>query len=189
MKIEDGTGTGRKTKVDIFNRLMTRASCSDAFDFAVTRGRGFLAFSGIVNLTSDTESGILYLKNNGDNSIKIEKSILQIGASDGTGDVNTVSYINPTGGTLITAETAASVANLNLSSARDFDGDTYKGAEGATITGGSSAPDIFTSPGRYELKAFFIVQKGASIAISVTPPTGNTSMDVNFQTFIYEIEE
>jgi len=186
--IKDGTGDNYSAKVDSNNRLHTKSVTETNFEDAVSMGNGYSYNTGIINLTSDNESAILYIKNNSDKIMHIQTSIVQIGKSTNgtTTDIVATSYFNPTGGTIISDASAAIVSNFNLSSSNQFAGDTYKGAEGKTLTGGVTLQDLFISPSREELISFLQLPKGQSIGLSFTPPSGNTSINVQWQVFFHE---
>lgn len=83
--------------------------------------------------TTGTETGVFYLKNTSTTKNLFLHSIRTCG------DVaqKVTFYKNPTGGTLVTDETAAQSTNLNFTSSNSADAVVYKGADGKTVTGGT----------------------------------------------------
>jgi len=83
--------------------------------------------------TTGAETGIFYLKNT-----STTKSLF-IHDIRTCGDVvqKVTFYKNPTGGTLVTDETAAQSTNLNFTSSNTPDATVYKGADAKTVTGGT----------------------------------------------------
>ena len=63
-QIIDGTGTGAKVKVDSANRLHTHSVTEDLIEYAASQGDSYNINTGTINLTSATESALLYFKNN-----------------------------------------------------------------------------------------------------------------------------
>ena len=62
MIIEDGTGRRNKVGVSNENRLLTADISTSLFQHYSHEGRGFLASSPIIELTSSNASGIFYFK-------------------------------------------------------------------------------------------------------------------------------
>jgi hypothetical protein len=190
--IIDGTGTGNVAKVDSRNRLSTLSISETTSESAARDGNSYNINTGTINLTSANESGVLYIKNNGDNDIVL----LQIGylvgnSTGGTGDFNAKVVFNPTGGTVISGATSVDVnVNKNAGSSKTLTVDCYKGAEGNTITGGNDTYlSLLPSAGRsYVINTGSIhLPKGSSLGITLTPQSSNTSTDV--QIFLAVIED
>ena len=70
--IKDGTGTGHTVKVDDQNRAHTLATTKTIREDAILRGELFAHNTDFINLTTDTVSGIFYLKNESDQDLFIE---------------------------------------------------------------------------------------------------------------------
>ena len=67
--IMDGTGKGYQAQVDEKNRLRVLAVGKTIAEDAAKAGDSYNINTGTITLTSASESGVLYLKNNGDNDV------------------------------------------------------------------------------------------------------------------------
>lgn len=179
MVINDGTGTGKKLKINQLNRAETQSVARTAEEDSALFGDAYLCGSGPVSLTSDSESAIFYLKNNEDKDLIIKNFTLTSTAITGasTGVFLLKLYKNPDG---ITSGTDNPPANTNFGSSKELEADVEFGAEGSTVTGGVLSGSTFM-PQQAFTKAplSWIVPKGSSFAISIQPATGNTSCSVN----------
>ncbi|MBV1929895.1 MAG: hypothetical protein KUG81_10350 [Gammaproteobacteria bacterium] len=187
--ISDGR-TGNKAGVSDENRLLT-ASVSQPHAVASSlNGDTFFIETGLINLTSDTLSHLLYFKNTDGQSWGVESWSATFGATDGTGDVVNIFTFAPTGGTLLDSGTDGVVANLNFGSAKQLGVVVKIGAEGSTLTGGAQTPDTLIPEG-VSFREFpaspIIIPAGASIAAGFKPPPGNTSMNVSTQLVVYRV--
>lgn len=181
--LEDGKGTGAKAQVTSQNRLSTDCITRSQLDFACLSGDAYNISTGSISLTSDSESAVWYLKYDGEGLAVIQEIIIILGSStSGTGNGVVTLVKNPTGGTIVSgAVDVATNSNRNFSSANIIEGDVLKGAEGNTITGGSSF--AITSRSVFDEPIFFdaapiALGKSNSIGVKYTPPTGNTSQSI-----------
>ena len=172
--VKDGTGTCIHAKVGDRHRLHTHALTTSTSSVASMRGDAFNVSSELVTLTSDSDSALLYVENNEDHSISVTTLFVNLGTStDGSGKSLVSFHLNPNAGTIISDATPAQVLNRNVTNSETLDAATYKGAEGKTISGG----DIVQLPlNGGPIVSEYVLPKGAKFALSVTPPTGNTSM-------------
>lgn len=134
--IVDGTGEGNRVKVNEANRLLaSTVSTSIISDASAEEGRAFVFASGdfIAITTTATETGIFHLKNTSSTRNLYIDSIRTCGEAIQKWKL----YKNSTGGTLITAETAADANNLKVSSRNTAEATVYKGADGSTLSGGT----------------------------------------------------
>ena len=102
-------------------------------------------------------------------------------STGGSGDFKAEVVANPTAGTLISGGTALIPHNLNFGSSKILTSDTLKGAEASTITDGTvRVSTIIPASGTRVLIAFdsIILEPGSSIAVTITPQTGNTAMNI-----------
>lgn len=192
ISIKDGSGAGYSAKVDSAYRMHVDAIERTQSQQAILRGDGFNLSTGLITLTSATQSAVFYLKNDGDIPLVFKEIGIRLGTSTGgTGSATITLTANPTAGTIISnALTLSTAFNRNLGSSRMITGDYYKGAQGYTLTGGTSAATTsttnFDDPIVFEAD-IFVLPKGTSIGVLVTPPTGNTSQTcVVFATAFYE---
>jgi hypothetical protein len=136
--LEDGVGTGNKAKVDSDNRLLTKSTMQSNLAFNSTdedlQECYIFSTGGFISITTtDTETGVFYVKN----TSETKKLILSTIRTCGNQVQKVVMYKNPTGGTLVTDQTAGQATNLNFTSANEAAASTYKGADGKTVTGGT----------------------------------------------------
>ena len=136
MKIEDGRGTGKLAEVDTNNRMLTQAASStELHENSRTDAEVYMFSTGafITISTTATETGIFYLKNTSTTKDLYIHSIRTCGEVA----QKVTFYKNPTGGTLLTDQTAAQVTNLNFKSSNTASADVYKGADAKTVSGGT----------------------------------------------------
>ena len=183
-EIQDGTGNGGyRARVDEFGRLHVNSVSQTEPNNASKFGKSFNVNTGNVTLTSANESALLYLKNEGEENIIISTIGYLLGNSTGgSGDVTARVIKNPNAGTIIdNAANVDIIENKNFGSSNLLDALTYKGDEAETFTNGVNAFDsLIAGAGRAYVIATgdVVLPKGASLGIALTPPTGNSSMDV-----------
>jgi hypothetical protein len=189
-KIIDGTGAGYKVEVTSGNRLKATSIVLSESKNANAIGESFLISSGYVTYTVATNQALLYVKNNENRDLIIDRFNFNLQASTG-GAVDYgrfVFYKNPTS---ITNGTAKDAVNLNFGSSVLYDIDAeYGNGSTSAFVGGTT----FASPLVGEGEVFFIegnivLPKGTSIGISYIPPAGNTSQAVAVALNIFKSEE
>lgn len=165
--IEDGAGTGNKMKV-AKNRAHVQAFSTPIFadvselneDTYLICTNGFIAIS-----TTDTETGILYIKNTS------TTKHLHIASVRACGNVKQKwkVYKNPTAGSLITASTSATITNLVFSNDNTPDMNAYLGSDGSTLTGGKIADNFINNAGHSieDYEGAMILERNDSMAITV----------------------
>lgn len=185
--IIDGTGKGFEVKVDNTNRLHTHSVSETIVEYSASQGDSYNINTGLLNLTSGSQSAVLYLKNNGNDDIHIASfGFLMGNSTGGSGDVLITIVKNCTAGTVISDAVNVDInTNKNVGSSKELTVDAYKGGEGKTILDGT---DLYYSLVAGSARPYVIntgtvvVPKGGSIGIKITPQSGNTSM--NIQVFI-----
>ena len=178
-------------------RLSVSSRTSTAGQIETFKGHGFNINPGDINLTSDSESGLLYILNTGANPLVIDLFVFILGTSTGgTGTALLQIYRNPTAGTLISGATPANTAaaNRDFSSGRLFSSiaTAYVGVEGSTITAsdGETVQSRASCPNRVPLEVGSVVLKtNNSIAMSITPPPSNTGLLVQVAMQVLEETE
>lgn len=179
--IVDGR-TGRTAEVDELNRLITFSTVQDDRTASSLAGNTFIITHPIINLTSDSESCLLYAKNSDSFPWTLDAINADIGPSTGGagGMLKNRIVVGVNGGTILTASDALA-ANTNLGSANPLAGVFKYGGEGITATGAVEPPAGIT-PSDQRSGSFtlgpIVVTPGTSFAILFTPPTGNTSLDI-----------
>lgn len=188
--IIDGTGGGYKVEVDANNRLSTLSVTQDVEFEESLKGNSYNFNTGTINLTSGDESAVAYIKNTGTTNLIIAKIFYLIGNSTGgSGDMFIDVIRNPTAGTIISSGTAQSPVNRNFGSNKTLTVTALKGAEGQTITDGSAViQSIFSGSAQRAALTVgtLILTPGASIGVTMEPPTNNTSMNVQCAFEIWE---
>lgn len=189
--ISDGTGTGKKAKVNANNQLETNTISTDIQQQASLDRVLYRISSPVVNLTGTSNSSILYVKNDDtNNNLIVPALIVAIGGSTGAAAGSLITGIgraNITGGTIVSTATPASLIPLNLSVTSLPLITAYAGFDGATST---FPVDIPSYQGYHQnvndtLPFFITVTPGDNFVISFTPPTGNTSLDVQVSVRAY----
>jgi len=191
--IQDGTGSGSRAKVDIKNRVHTFATVETGGTEAALEGDLYNVNTETITLTSASASALVYMKNTDSVPWIYNRVFYNAGPSTGgSGDFLAEVLANPTTGTLISAGAALTPHNLNFSSSKELTATTLKGAEGSTITNGTvRVSTIIPTAGTRVLIAFdsIIVSPGASIAVRITPQTGNTSMNIQVGFNLYRVTD
>jgi hypothetical protein len=177
----DGTGTSNTAQVDERNRLRCRSVITEE---ATSRGKDEVAFNlntGELTLTTADESAVMYFYNNESKAFHITALAVGLGPSTGgtSGEPAKIKLVSEvTGGTIKSDASAVAInANRLVGSATSLTANVYKGGQGKTATGGSDSALFYQTPsGRLFANFTWFVPKGKAIAITVEPPTGNTSM-------------
>lgn len=186
----DGTGTGDRAKIKN-NRLYTLSISETIAESAARAGDSYNLNTGTISLTTANKSAVFYLKNNGN----VDIAILSIGfllgnSTGGAGDLKVDVVLNPTAGTVISGALPLLIeTNKNAGSSKALTLNTYKGAEGATITDGSPwYESLLAGAARPYVIATgsIILPKGSSVGVNITPQAGNTAM--NCEVFLSIIE-
>ena len=171
MIIDDGTGSGRSAKVDGRNRLLSRSITESNNQAATDIGNSFNINTGIISLTTNGESSILYVKNNEVVDLHLDALSVGIGTLGGTVTESSVVTLlrNPTGGTVVSDATAADMTqNRNFGSSKALTADVYKGAEGKTLTGGDDIAIFFaTGSSRMFASIDMILSPGSSVGVQI----------------------
>lgn len=183
-----GSGVDIGAHVDKNEQLHVRSITETEVQDAVRKGNAYNINTGIIGLTSTTESGVLYFKNdespvNGESSFVIDAIAVGIdnqGTQAGACHITVVR--NPTGGTLISGATDVDMnQNRNFGSSNTLATTTaaYKGAEGNTVTGGDDIALFYQNAGtRGYYTVDLEIPKGSSIAIKIDTQTtaGTTNL-------------
>lgn len=190
-KILDGTGSSRAAKVSQDNRLSTSAVTETEADFATEQGTRFNVNTGTITLTDANNTTVFYMKNNEDSDLIITALIYNLGNSTGgSGDLTVDVVRNPTTGDIVTnANNVDIIQNQNHGSTRTLNANAYKGATSeALITDGSVSISTLSSSGTGRIVialGALTLPKGSSIAVNITPQSGNTSQNVQVAAACY----
>lgn len=178
--IQDGTGTGYRAKVTIDNRLSVDSIETTAESLAASAGDSFNVSNDIVDITSDAETGLIYINNTNSEDWVITRVYFHFGGSTGgVGSGEFCMITNASAGTLISGGSAATPVNANLGSAKLLVGEFLQGNNGSTITNGNeflrTIVPSFTSRNIIPFDSV-VIPPGASLSLSFKPPAGNTSL-------------
>lgn len=180
--IKDGSGTGRLVNTTSDGRLKTFTLSESEELFGVHNGLSYNIETPQITLTTGNKSALLYVKNEEEADLVITGFFTLTGPSTGGSGILLVEHeYNPTsaGSTLVSAGTATSAVNKDVGNARALNAEIKYGAEGSTIDAGlEKITGLHTGTGRLVLPISINLKKGNSIAVSVTPQAGNTSMVV-----------
>lgn len=191
IEIIDGTGEELRARVNSKNRLLTDSVSRSQLEYAVLTGNAYNVSTGSMTLTSDSNSAVGYFKYTGKNTLIIKEILVILGDSTGGSGSGTISLIkNASTGTIIdNALAVSSASNRNFSSSTLLQADAYKGAEGYTLTDGSTFA-VTTRNQTAQIVAFdaapIVLRKGNSIGVKYTPPSGNTSQTVVVAGTVFE---
>ena len=143
-------------------------------------GNSYNFNTSTITFGTANETPVFYISNIGESRpIIIPRVFITFGASTGgTGEISGKIYYNPTGGDILTAQTK-DPQNFNAGSSKTLQVDSRIGADGVTFSGGTD-PVEFLFPGASSrwLVGFetIVLPRGSSMLLTITPPTGNTSM-------------
>lgn len=183
ISIKNGNN-GNTAKVDKSARLHGFNVTRTVVEQSTLDSNAYNINTGLITLTTAGESGLIYYKHNEEKDFDVSSIIVIMGPSTGGSASDTTHvrvYKNPTTGTLISGATAVEInSNRDFSSSNSlFNSLAYKGAEGSTITDGSSHIESLVNPGtRVGFSISETLRKGNSIAVSLEPNDSNTSMKV-----------
>jgi hypothetical protein len=174
---------GNTARVDKAERLHTFTVTRSEVEQSTIDGKAYNINTGLITLTSDGESALLYYKHNDSQEWDIDSIIVIMGPSTDGSALDTVhvrSYKNPSIGTLVSnAVPADIVSNRDFTSADPLSADVFKGVDGDTITDGViHLESLIPANGREPFPISETLRKGNSIAVSLEPPAGNTNMKV-----------
>lgn len=192
-QIEDGSGSGKRSKVDANNRLHTATVARKERDAAINKEDAFLFGSTVIGLTNAVSTPLTYIKNTSDKDLIIESVFLSIGDSTGgtgSGYFTVWKNIDETSG-IVTTATACPVTNMDIGSAEPFVGDAYIGATGETFTGGTGLHTTILQPSITNVIPIpvpFKIAKGQNLMFSAQAPTGNTSFELMLAITVYYLD-
>ena len=191
--IQDGTGSGNRAKVDTKNRLHTLSTIETGGTEAALQGDLYNVNSGTINLTSDSASALYYIKNTDSVNWIVNRVFYNAGVSTGgSGDFLAEVVANPTLGTLIDSGANLDIHNLNFGSSKQLTALSKVGVEGSTVTDGVvRVGTIIPTSGTRVLIAFdsIVLEPGSSLAITITPQTGNTAMNIQVGLNLYRLTD
>ena len=184
--IKDPNGQASKVTKDPEGngRLCVDASQEMKSQVAAVAGKAYASYNN-VTFTQDGESGLAYIKNNSETAdLVITKYNIWVGSStSGSGDAKLTAKIAGLAGTLITSGVDATVGNLNFGKLSISAPVTAKKGDGTALTTGgvvSESLPFRSTTDRDIFEAITVLETGTDIAFTWTPPSGNTSQEVQF---------
>ena len=177
IEIRDGKGTGNRTRVG-GNRLFAHTIAEGEEVHASEQGDSYNINTGNIGLTSQSESAILYFKNNEDRDFIIDAIALGVDSSGTTGNDSIVTLMrNPTAASFSTAVDMNQ--NRNFGSSKTLTADVFKGAEAATLTGGNAIAQFYMDAGsRLFAGIDFVLTKGDAIGVKIDTDTTSGTTNV-----------
>lgn len=175
--IQDGKGRGFVAAVDSTNRLSAAAVSITERQQAVLEGDAFEIGVPPIALTGTAETAFLFVKNLEDRDLVI--STFEFSGAESTGGTSAVTLLKLyTNATTITNSSTGGSVNALIGSNATLNSTVLVG-NGSTsaVTGGSLFGAAYV---RYAGQALFtgpwVLQRGNSIVLTVTPPASNTSL-------------
>lgn len=184
-EIIDGTGSGKRLRIDPNNQAHTVSITETATQDAVGKGNAYNINTGTIGLTSSTASGVFYFKNdeapvNGEAGFIVDAIAIGIdnqGTQAGACIITVVR--NPTSVSFSTDVDMNQNRNFGSSNTLSTTTLAYKGAEGATITGGDDIAIFYQNTGtRGYYSIDFEIPKGNSIAVKIDTQTTSGTTDL-----------
>lgn len=179
--IVSGTGAPYAAAVDSTNRLETRSVTRSSVVDGTIDGYGYTITSGTVTLTNAAASAILHYQNDMEEDLIITE--LALSTDDSANGTETFVvfdiYMGATGlGS--GSGSPATIINMNAASSKTLTNTSEKGAQGATVTGGTAlGPFYLPIKASTVLPLEAVLPQGSGIAFRVTPPASNTSLPCN----------
>ena len=134
VEIRDGKGTTYTAKVTASNQLSVLADSMPRAGAAAFASKLHGVTTDVIALsTTGSFNGVLYIQNNSALQVYVWHMVLFA-----TVNARWQVVKNPTAGTLISGGTAVTPTNLNFASTVAYDGSVLKGANGDTVTDGTT---------------------------------------------------
>jgi len=188
------TGGIHPVGVTADNQLKTFSVARDIFTQINIEGDAYNINTGDITLTNTTQTPVLYLKNNETKDLVVTAIAVGLGTSAGgtaTEAVKVHVIRNPTVGTIVDNATSVDInSNRNYGSTNTLTVDAYKGATGNTMTDGDNHIEFYQPDfGRLFAGVDEIIPKGRSIGVKITPPTGNTGLELYVALICHLVKE
>lgn len=193
----EGTSRGssglNKAGVTSEGELLTRAIAIPDEEHAVAEGDSWGLYSGRLTMTTDARQAMIMLESQEDRDLIITG--VTIGTGPSTGGANNAILVEQVGNVLSTDDiyqngTDAIAYNRNAGRASNsFTGTVKVGPNNdfAASVSPSGVLGDFTAPSSFEVLAQ--IPKGGRVGLAITPPAGNTSMDITISLSFFLLEE
>lgn len=180
-QIRDGKGRGYLAAVNSDNELTARSTIVNQHTHSALDGNYFEVTTSQVTLTDANEKGIIHIDNTGTSTIIVDRVFYDVWESTGgTGGGILRYYKTPTvtGGSSVTAN-CTDFGNAKTLSATCL--------KSLTTMTGTVWWTAYIAPGNTYCsdEGRFVLEPGTGFGISVTAPTGNTSMKVSINIAVF----
>lgn len=192
LEIENGVGDSSKWLIDENNRgHVLSINISESVD-SLLAGNAYNLNTGLISISAD--GTLIYFKSDEDKDVLIETLVVaDLGGITHSADPYITIIKNPTGGDLISDQTAVSMnQNRNFSSSKTLATNTlaYKGKSAGTVTGGSDVAILSHNPGgRDSYPINFLLQRGAEFAVKLTANVSSGSANYYAALIIHLIDD
>ena len=187
--IIDGSGGAYRAKVNSDLELVTRSTQVAQRLKSVVDSNYYemhTASGGIINLSTATETPVAYLKNDDPDKILVIDRVFYdwFASTGGTGNGTWRFYRNPT----VTGGSSLTPINTNFGSAETPTGTFTKSP--ATMSGTQWVQARFSASTSLAIvQEGIVLPQGGGLGISMTAPSGNTSMDVSINVAFYVLDQ
>lgn len=193
MQIEGTSNDGglNRAKVNKEGQLNTRSISATEVEHSVAEGDAFQAYAGVITLTSDVRTAVLYIQNNDTSDMFLTSAT--IGSRPSTGGADNVMLVESVGNVVASDDIVQNgidvpVINRNGGASRQFAGIAKKGPSAAAVNGVSASGVLSDFTLERQLEVTNIIPKGGSLALEVIPPAGNTGMDITVSIGFHVLE-
>jgi hypothetical protein len=164
--------TSTAAHVDENNDLHVFAITESEIEAANTRGNAFNINTGLIALTGTSDSAVFYFKNDEPTDYVINGLVVFLGQRSATvTDYALCTVIkDPTGGDILTGPTDVDInSNSNFGSSKKLSSTTfaYKGADGDTMTGGTTHAIIGIAEGRNQFPIPMELPRGSAMGVKI----------------------
>lgn len=190
--IQDGSGKGFQAKVDNTNRLETRGIMEEGRVEGAANGETFIIGTPFLTQTSATENGLLYfrLDENDDHYATTFSSQARYTTGGTFNNYLIQVYKNIPEASLGGTWVDFTPLNANFGSSNTLAGSfKYGSPVGATGFSGTPIFQLGFPINEYnQILSSLIFPKGVSLLLTVTPPTSNTVMPINFSITVSKLK-
>ena len=189
--LKDGTGTGKLARIGSDNYIRTRAVIETEQKAQALIGKSYQIGSGVINITSASESAVLWAKNNEDANLMLTGVNITSKAFTGSSDVVSLAkvYLNGTG---LSGGTSTSALNNNFGSSRSLSASIQYGGNAQTVTGGTAVGAFYIPINTFfNTDIAWVLPKGVSVGVSFTAGSGTTSwlMSITLEAVLLNVED
>lgn len=192
MFIEGANNPGNKVNVNSEGRIESHSIVISEQSQMAIAGDAYNLNTGNFTLTDDAETALFFIKNDSEEKdLIITRIFVAFGVSTGgsTNSIEGIIMANPPTGGIIASGVENPPQNFNFGSSKVLQITSKTGTTAlGDVTGGNEPVRFFfTGDNQRHLVGFeaIVLPRGASMAFSLVPPTGNTSMVIQAGANIY----